>query len=160
MNKLKDLKTKQKTIEKYISHCEMLIASGCSEEQAQIIASMNIKPFYDFSMGSKVYLRLKGDTLMEYDNRLLYNGRGAKYNKHITHGEVFVDFTSRAALKKFAKLVQFLYKYQIDCPTRFNVSLMVPQIEHEIDILLANKCSGHFLTKIRRLLIMVNKPKY
>jgi hypothetical protein len=167
MESIKDLKTKQKAIEKFISQCEMLIAkSGCSETQAQIIASMNIVPFKDFSMGSKVNLRLKGETLMEYDNRSLYNGRGAKYNNHISHGEIFVDFTSIAALKKFAKLVQDLYDCQVDCKCRYNDTIrtrgikMLPQKQDDIDNFLADKCSGRFLSKTHRLSIIVDTPKF
>ena len=108
MRTIKELQQDIKNLNNYVnSVTKIKDVTEVSEETAHHINALDIKPKFDYSMGSVVSLAINGNVFKTYDHTKEY-ARGCKYSAR--HGKVIIDFPSKAMFKKFSKLVVQGYK--------------------------------------------------
>lgn len=64
-----------------------------------------------YAMGEHIYFAFKGNKFAFANNTSAYKGRAKKYNKHITFGEIVINFKSK---KQFKECVNEFYKYVLE----------------------------------------------
>lgn len=89
--------------------------SNASEKACIIFAKYSLKylatTISGYSMGEYVYFAFKGNKFAFIDNTSSYKGSAKKYNKHITFGEIVINFKNK---KQFKECVNEFYKYVLE----------------------------------------------
>lgn len=91
--------------------------SNASEKACMIFAKHSLNysatTTSGYSMGEYIYFAFKGNKFACYNNTSSYKGRAKKYNKHITFGEIVINFKSK---KQFKECVNEFYNYVLENP--------------------------------------------
>ena len=89
--------------------------SNASEKACIIFAKYSLNNLATtnsgYSMGEYVYFAFKGNKFAFANNTSSYKGRAKKYNKHITFGEIVINFKNK---KQFKECIDVFYKYVLE----------------------------------------------
>ena len=92
--------------------------SNASEKACNIFAKYSLNNLATtksgYSMGEYIYFAFKGNNFAFANNTSSYRGKAKKYNKHITTGEIVINFKTK---KQFKECINEFYKFVIQNPT-------------------------------------------
>lgn len=89
--------------------------SNASEKACTIFAKYSLKYLATtnsgYTMGEHIYFAFKDNKFAFVNNTSSYKGRAKKYNKHITFGEIVINFKNK---KQFKECIDAFYKYVLE----------------------------------------------
>lgn len=93
----KQLKEQIEQLQKKVALIEKLEQIGLPKYITEVnLDLLNCESKY--TMGEVFTLQFKKEILLKKDNREVYTGRGAKYNRNIRYGEIVIDIATKKDL--------------------------------------------------------------